>query len=852
VITARTHHRAALATFLAAVLAAPGSRALEKSHDERFLDGLRQRGHFELAEKYCADRLADSKLPEARRAILTIELSRTYAAHAAQSPAAAQAALWRKARVVVDQFAATHPDNPRLVLVQMQAVLAGLAQGELALEYAQLADKPSDELPEVRATFRGAIAELKKLDETIAAELQRRGPAARGDDQGQLSAAELASLDLHVRHELARALKNQGLCYPPASPDRINSLGQAIESLAALARHDMTGELAWSVRLDEIACLRLVGNFRDAERKLLQAARTEPSRAIEPKLRAERIRLALARGRIDEALSEAGPAGATKDSASADESLAKLEAYLAGWRRGREQDDLASAQPWEKASVDQVHAIQQAHGAAAARQAETLLARSIVHSAGGENPRVLLLAAQGLYRGGRLDEALAAYDEAAKVAASREDKGTLFDSRYAAAALEYERNNHSAALERFGKLAAEMPSHPRAPEAHLLAIHSAAQVAKRDDPPKLDDYRRLLDEHVRLWPDSPTASQAWWWLGRLAEHSQAWQEAIRALKNVRPDHAQYAPAVEAVGRCYEAALDELHRRGNRNELLARDAVDYLAGVIGRSSGSRPAQAEARRAAVLAAARIYLRELPAGAAQARQLLSGALAGDAAAPRAWKRAASALLVPALAASGQQAAAQDLLGQIPIGSTSEALAMIDMLAAVKSRAPADSKRALAAIELTVIGDLLAKADQLEPDNIKSLARQRAGTLVDLGRRADAVAELRALAQKYPRDGQAQEDVAALLAEGGDAESLQAALVKWREVATHSRPGSERWFRAHFALARLQLELGSPAKARATIKLVQAGHPNLGGAEMKARFTQLLAECERAPEPQRGEKLR
>ena len=38
------------------------------SHDERFLAGLRRRGLFELAEKYCVDRLANSKLDRRRRA----------------------------------------------------------------------------------------------------------------------------------------------------------------------------------------------------------------------------------------------------------------------------------------------------------------------------------------------------------------------------------------------------------------------------------------------------------------------------------------------------------------------------------------------------------------------------------------------------------------------------------------------------------------------------------------------------------------------------------------------------------------------------------------------------------------
>ncbi len=134
-----------------------------------------------------------------------------------------------------------------------------------------------------------------------------------------------------------------------------------------------------------------------------------------------------------------------------------------------------------------------------------------------------------------------------------------------------------------------MPQHDRAADAHLLAIHSAAQVAAEHDPPQLDEYERLLRKHVETWSSGPTTSQAWWWLGRLAEHKRAWQEAIRAFKNVKPDYPQYDQAVAALGRSYEAALDELRGRGNRNELFAQDAVDDLQRVFAR--GGKPVRAD---------------------------------------------------------------------------------------------------------------------------------------------------------------------------------------------------------------------------------------------------------------------
>ena len=65
------------------------------------------------------------------------------------------------------------------------------------------------------------------------------------------------------------------------------------------------------------------------------------------------------------------------------------------------------------------------------------------------------------------------------------------------------------------------------------------------------------------------------------------------------------------------------------------------------------------------------------------------------------------------------------------------------------------------------------------------------------------------------------------GDTESLQAALIAWREVISKSRPGSPLWFRANFALARTQLSHGNRSEARATIARLESSHPELGGAD-------------------------
>ena len=54
--------------------------------DQQFLAGLRQRQLFDLAALYCESRLADTDLTARQQSELVVELSRTHAKHALNSP----------------------------------------------------------------------------------------------------------------------------------------------------------------------------------------------------------------------------------------------------------------------------------------------------------------------------------------------------------------------------------------------------------------------------------------------------------------------------------------------------------------------------------------------------------------------------------------------------------------------------------------------------------------------------------------------------------------------------------------------------------------------------------------------
>jgi TolA-binding protein len=798
--------------------------------DQRFLDGLRSRGLYELAEKHCAEQLADARITDSRRAGLTIELSRTLAEHALAAGADAPR-LWQLAQRVVEDFAAKNPRHPQLLLVRLQAALAMAAHGESAREEAESSSDPKT-TEAARTILRGAIAALNKLSEEIAEQLTR-STSKRG--AGELSPPELQSLEVNVRYELARAFRNQALCYPSGTADRINSLSLAIEQLATVTREDPRTSLAWPAALAEIACLRLLGEYPEAQRRIERLEKSQPPQDFAERLRAERIRLALARSRIDEALSEAGDA---RQAGGAEIELARLEALLSAWQSAEGKRDAAAAD-FQRRAIEQVRAIQRWSGTRAARSAERLLSRALADSKSPQSADALAEVAAGYYRTGQMDKAVAAYDRAASRAREARQGELAFDLGLTAATIEKEQKHFRAALDRYRALATGSPGERKAGDAHLLAVYCAAQLAQAEQPPKLDEYEQLLRQHVDTWPTSRTASQAWVWLGRLAESKGAWQEAIQALRHVAAGDPQFADAALAIGRSYEAWLTQLHERGQNGERLADEALAWCEQV----SPKRGKPNAATRFAALVAARVWLTEIPNGAQQAERLLSAALERDPDAPKEWKASAQRLLVASLAAQGKAEQADELLTQIPHADAADALALFETLSAVRRRARGDVHRTLAEMELAAADDVIKRRQQLDAPTLVAVVRGRAVTLAALGRRKEAIDQLQALARAFPRDGQTHEELAGLLMRGDDAD-LQAAVGKWTEVAKRSRAGTPRYFRAYYSLARTQLTLGQVAAARATIAAVSAKYPDFGGEPTKRQFDELSAELERPPD--------
>src|SRR4051812_49279794 len=276
-----------------AFLVSPAA-ALADAGDTRFLEGLRERRLFELAEAYCADRLGRFAQDNPTRAELTTELIRTLSLHAINAAPHERAELWNKARTTAATFLRQSPPDARAILVRFQDALTLLAQGELGRQEFEAGLLPGDQVEAVRQTLRQATAALESLDKELTAAIPlRRRSAAKG---GELTADELTSLAQQVQHQLANAQRDRAMLFERGSDDRVALLLAAVGTLERLLMQASNHEtLKAAVQLDLAECQRLLGRYSEAVELVVVLDQELVPGETRLKARAELIRVAVSK-----------------------------------------------------------------------------------------------------------------------------------------------------------------------------------------------------------------------------------------------------------------------------------------------------------------------------------------------------------------------------------------------------------------------------------------------------------------------------------------------------------------------------------------------------------------------------
>ncbi len=224
----------------------------------------------------------------------------------------------------------------------------------------------------------------------------------------------------------------------------------------------------------------------------------------------------------------------------------------------------------------------------------------------------------------------------------------------------------------------------------------------------------------------------------------------------------------------------------------------------------------------------------------KFLKPALDGQPPPPEDWKPSAQCLLIAALAGQRRYDEAGELVKDIAAAAPATLLDLLQRLAALPKSDSPDERRKLGKLSSPLAEALAGRRSELTDAQRRRFDTLAAQAVADGGDAKTAAERFSKLALAHPKDGDIQEAYGRVLLEVGDRTSLAGALTKWREIERNSREGSPRWFRARYHVALSQHRLGDRRRAAQTIVATQTLYAELGGPELKARFLELLKQCQ------------
>lgn len=773
------------------------SQEAPPTEEQRFVAGLLQRGLLELAEQVCERQLQSD---ETQRDVWTREMLRILAERAMESEDEQQsAAFWQRAEQLGLNFVREHEDHPRAITVEIQLALNQLARGENLRIQAEMRADASIE--EALAALAEADRAFRNVDKKLQLLIGRAG--TRRD--GQLTRDDLFALQNKTVYDRARVAQQRGLCYEPKSADRAAAMGAAIDFLdAGLTRLDPNATLAYQMRIERAACYRELGDLANAATALATVLKLPVDDQLVPALRAEQLRLAIARRdatEVQRALSNQDP----RLKSAVTWRLAKLEGAIFLWQANAQNSRIA--QRWRNESLTTLTTIEREHGGYWARRANRILIRSATGSA---DVAVLQRRADEFYLRGQLDEAVLAYDKAAKAAAESGDAEGQFLAMYRAARVVEQQDNRTEFRRRLEAIISELPDQPSSDDAHLVLIRTLAADARKDNQ-QIDRYEAALKFHLQQWPDENTTDQVRTWYAMVLASRGKDEEAIQTYRAVRPDSATFAEALEGLRVVW---LRRLHQHPEERS----GAFQFLLSAVSRDTtadaNAQQSQA-AQRHAIWVGTQLSLLFAPEDLETWQPMLAQIW------PEIDDTRLRADILPthlaALAATGHVDQAESLVADLH--GSQPLLTLGSQLIGLLRRGEESTEQG--GVDFNSVSRLLGLiAEQARKDHSideRVLQNWEAAAAEIHGDTKKAVQLYQKILADSPRDAGTRRRLAELLGKSQQKPQLEEAIRQWRIIAAGYAKGHDQWYNAKWEVARLYLELGNSAEAVKRIRYLQ-----------------------------------
>lgn len=255
---------------------------------QKFLDGLRERGLYDVAIDYLDSMRASRLAPQDFRDVIDYEKAVTILAALRNRPITAdRQRQLDMAQEALKKFVREHPQHLLVSGANAQLADVLVERGRLSVEQAMRPGKPAGEkaklLGEARATYAEAERVFVESEQRFDAE-QKKFP------KGALEAAQSQARDvarrnlLHARLSLAGVTYETAQTYEPGSAENRKQLRAAAEKYNALFKNYQSYLVAYYARIGEARCYKELGEMKQAIDALVepleQADESEPFREM--------------------------------------------------------------------------------------------------------------------------------------------------------------------------------------------------------------------------------------------------------------------------------------------------------------------------------------------------------------------------------------------------------------------------------------------------------------------------------------------------------------------------------------------------------------------------------------------
>ena len=836
--------------------------------ESRYFQQLRDRHLFVLAEGYCLGELAGDRLSpdpsneitavqarrsRQRRTLLTLELARTFLEHSRYTSADEQSELIERAEDILDQAIDDDPANPRIVLLKTQRALIPVVRAEDLRWRVELEPHNSQIRSSAVAAAEDAIARLAKLERLIRDSVKSDG--RRDDDEPR--PWELQRLLDEVRFRLGGTHLNRALVSPPNSEGRITSAIDAEDYVKRFAGHD---DHQYSVisRVMIARCRRLRGDSYRAG-ILLDELEAESSPEIQQHVVPERMRYLLDDGRPDDAVQAAIAFRQQHGRLSGELHVLKLQALFALRSMTNDVGDVEATRKLDlQIETNAQHAGLEAGGYWNQR-CQLILQRARDTVRLGSRSAELLQQAKAAWAAGRLDAAVAGYQQAATSALQNHQSEVAVDLATTAASMLLKAGRFRDSHRAFQSIVDDYPECDRTPEAHLLAAWCLGQIFQQQRTrQRREAYMGALREHRSRWRDHPTADDAIWMLARLQEARSQFTQALQLYATISAAHQHGQQARVGVARMCERILDRLEQTASTDrdvkfwQQRIRDRLTQaVQGITVTSRAAGPEQVEL----AVRSARSLVRLNTPDYDLADRLVEYALNPDVDSPAdddalmTWRQTASRLRIVTLAGRGRLDEASNLMRLASASGASSLLALLDGLSRLAGSANPELSQKLAQLQLKTAEQLREHRNELSPADQSVLNRSLVQACIASGQMERAARLYESLAGTGTLDSQTITRLAAGLEATTEPRLVAQAKRLWSGIEAGEEAGSQSWFAARLHVAHCCVLQEQYEEAVRLIQVTTLLYPDLGGASLKSEFEKLQEEIGRRTSGSGGE---